>query len=208
MDGGKAGEEGGVGGRKELSPGYRGSLCRRNVWLTPLLLGVTGGRILCGTKFSKSRSQSLDRLYVPHDLAIISYGYSRGEVTDRPVNVLVKVPQGVPVSLAGRGTGGGSPGDIGDTGNGGVGSSGVTTAAGGLTDGCWPGVVLVAVHKFECSLSWRGVPGRYRVVLPRLNADMRNFVGWRLFAYEVVSAKGTSRGGKMGGWCTHDHDAD
>jgi hypothetical protein len=161
-----------------------------------LLLGISGGRVLRPTT-SKSRSQILDRLSVPHDLAIISYGYSRGGVTDRPVNVLVKVPQGVPVSLAGCSTGEGSPGDMGGAGNGGVGP-GVTTAAGGLTAGCWPGVVLVAVHKFECSFSWRGVPGRYCVVLPRLNADMRNFVGWRLFAYEVVSAKGTSRGGKRG----------
>jgi hypothetical protein len=180
MDGGEAGEVGGVGGGKKAELSSSAGILRRNVWLTPLLLGVSGGRVLRPTS---TRLQVLDRLCVPHDLAIISYGYSRGEVSERPLSVLVKVPQGVPVSLAR--TGGGSPGDMGDTGDGGVGS-GVTTAAGALTTGCWPGVALVAVHEFPCSLCWRGVRGRYTVMLPRLNAHMRNFVGWRLFAYEVV----------------------
>jgi hypothetical protein len=179
--GGKVDDEGAVGGGKmKLSASGGGG--RRYVWLNPSLLGTSNARKL---RPAPSR-KSITNLVVPLDLAITGYGCSSGG-EHRPVTILVKVPQSAQVLLAGCNTVGESPSDMGDTGD-----SGVTTAAGGLIAGCWPGVVLVAVHQFQSSFTWQrrsDGDGKYEAVLPHLCALLNPFIGWRLFAYEVVSQR-------------------
>jgi hypothetical protein len=204
--GGKVGEEGAVGGGEKPKSSYRGQVRTWNVWLTPFLLGSSQGRVL---RSASTARPCISRLTVQLDLAETSYGYGKGEKEDRRVNVVVKVPQGVAVLLAGCGTGQGLLGDTGSSGNGGMGS-GVTSAAAasGVTAECWPGVALVAVHEFPSCFTWeRRMKSQkrrseseetYKAALKCLGGCMRKFIGWRLYAYEVVSAKGTRRGRREG----------
>ena len=181
--GGGDGGGGAAGQPRRQSSGSsgRGS---QSVWLTPWLLGYANGRPLLAGK--SSNGVTVGRLSIIQELAAVSYGYARGDAEERPVTVIIKVPQGPAVLLSG-----GVMATVAAAGGRGCGTaagySGDDSAGTGVSAGCWPGVELVAVRRFEAAIRWNGVHGRGYMALTRMAMYMRGFVGWRLFACEVVS---------------------
>ena len=176
------GEQVDGGGAAALSQPKQSSSIRgkrfQNIWLTPWLLGCLGGRTLQPTP---SEPNTIARLSLVHDLAAVSYGFGRDCTGDRAVKVVIKVPQGAEVLVAGGRTAA-VAGAFGGT------AAPADGGGGGVSAGCWPGVVLQPVHEFDSAFNWWRSQAQAQLWLIRLNSHMKSFIRWRLFAYEVVSA--------------------
>ena len=133
-----------------------------NIWLTPWLLGYRGGRVLRPTC-----ETSLSRLMVAQELALVSFGCEIGVREVQPVTVELKVPQGAVHLLSG--------------------ADQLPEDSPGVAAGCWPGVVLSVVQRFQSEFTTRVQRNKNSWGLTRLGSSMRSALGWRLFAYEVVS---------------------